>query len=164
MAVTSFDPRGPYILPKEGGMPTVVYGLLEADSQSFKAGHLVYLASGALTLYPGGDLPVYGIALKDATNVTSGHIEVPVAVIDPGDIVVFTVATSADVPEAADTTCAIGTSYDTNTASSYPSYIDSSDTTNPCFRFQGAVKSSDGSSSTKGYFRLVPAEAQAWEG
>jgi hypothetical protein len=164
MAVTSNDPRGPYILPKNGGMPTVVYGILEADSQSFKAGHLVYLASGAATLYPGGDLPVYGIALKDATNVTSGNIEIPIQVITPEDIVVFTVANSSDVPEAATTTCAEGTSYDTNTASSYPSYIDSSDTTNPCFRFQGAVLEADGSASNRGYFRLVPAEAQAWEG
>lgn len=164
MAVSSFDPRGPVILPKNGGMPTVVYGLYEANSQSFKAGQFVYLVSAAVTLYPGGDLPLYGIAMKDATNVSSGNIEIPVAVITPEDIVTITVATSADVPEAANTTCAIGTTYDTNTGASYPSYIDSSDTTNGCFRFQGPVLSADGSASNRGYFRLVPAEAQAWEG
>jgi hypothetical protein len=164
MAVVSNDPRGPIILPKNGGTPTVVYGLYEANSQSFKAGHFVYLVSAAVTLYAGGDFPLYGIALKDATNVSSGNIEIPVAVITPEDIVLINVATSADVLEAADTTCAIGTTYDTNTASSYPSYIDSSDVTNGCFRFEGAVKAADGSSSTRGYFRLVPAEAQAWEG
>lgn len=163
MAVTSFDPRGPYILPKNGSMPTILYGVNEANSQSFKAGHLVYNNSG-ITLYAGGDAPVLGIALKDATNVTSDNVEIPVMLIDPEDIVVFTVATSADVPEAADTTCVIGTDYDTNTGASYPSYIDSSDTTNGCFRFQGAIKDASGSSTTRGYFRLLPAEAQAWEG
>ena len=164
MAVTSNDPRGPYIQPSDSGVPYVQYGILEANSQSFKAGHLVYLVSGAATLYPGGDLPVFGIALKDATNVTSGNIEIPIQPITPEDLVVFTVATSADVPEAANTTCAIGTSYDTNTASGYPSYIDSSDTTNPCFRYQGPVKNAAGAVSNRGYFRLVPAEAQGWEG
>lgn len=163
MAVTSFDPRGPYILPKNGSMPTILYGVNEANSQSFKAGQLVYNNSG-ITLYAGGDAPVLGIALKDATNVTSGNVEIPVMLIDPEDIVVFTVATSADVPEAANTTCAIGTDYDTNTGASYPSYIDSSDTTNGCFRFQGPVYDADGTASNRGYFRLLPAEAQAWEG
>lgn len=164
MAVTSFDPRGPIIYPQSGSVPFVQYGVLEANSQSFKAGHFVYLASAALTLYPGGDLPLYGIALKDATNVSSGNIEIPVQTIVPGDHVSITVATSADVPQAANTTCAVGTSYDTNAASSYPSYIDSSDTTNPCFRFMGEINDSAGAASNRGLFQLVPAETQAWEG
>ena len=163
MAVTSFDPRGPYILPKNGSMPTIVYGINEANSQSFKAGHLVKNASG-VALDAGGDAPVLGIALKDATNVSSGNIEIPVQIITPEDIVVFTVATSGDVAQAADTTCAIGTSYDTNASVAYPSYIDSSDTANPAWRFQGAVKNADGTSSNRGYFRLAPAETQVWEG
>ena len=164
MAVTSNDPRGPYILPKSDTVPAIQYGILEANSQTFKAGHLVYLVSAAATLYPGGDIPVYGIAMKDATNVTSGNIEIPIQVITPDDLVVFNVATSADVLQAANTTCAVGTTYDTNTGASIPSYIDSSDTSDGCFRFQGELKDSTGSAATRGVFRLVPAEAQAWEG
>jgi hypothetical protein len=164
MAVTSNDPRGPYIWPQNGSIPYVQYGILEADSQSFKAGHFVYLVSGAATLYPGGDLPLYGIALKDATTVSTGNIEIPIQVIVPGDLVAINVATSADVLQAANTTCVPGVSYDTNTGASYPSYIDSSDTTNPCFRFLGELNDSTGSASTRGLFQLVPAEAQAWEG
>jgi len=165
MAVTSFDPRGPYIVPgRNGGIPSIQYGILEADSQSFKAGHFVYLASAAATLYPGGDLPLLGIAMKDATNVTSGNIEIPIQIITPDDEVAISVATSADVLEAANTTCAVGTDYDTNTGSSIPSYIDSSDTTNACFRFQGELLDSTGSAAKRGIFRLLPAEAQAWEG
>ena len=164
MAVTSFDPRGPMIVYQNGSVPYIQYGILEANSQSFKAGHFVYLVSGAATLYPGGDLPLYGIALKDATNVSTGNIEIPIHVIVPGDLVAINVATSADVLEAANTTCVPGVSYDTNAASSYPSYIDSSDTTNPCFRFLGEINDSTGAASTRGLFQLVPAEAQAWEG
>ena len=164
MAVTSFDPRGPIIVSQGGDIPFVQYGILEADSQSFKAGHFVYLVSSALTLYPGGDIPVYGIALKDATTVSTGHIEIPVQTIHPGDLVSITVATSSDVPEAANTVCAPGVSYDTNAASSQPSYIDSSDTTNPCFRFMGEINDSTGAASNRGLFQLVPAEAQVWEG
>lgn len=164
MAVTSNDPRGPYILPKGDTVPAIQYGILEANSQSFKAGHFVYLASAAATLYPGGDLPLYGIAMKDATNVTSGNIEIPIAVITPDDLVAINVATSADVLEAANTTCAVGSDYDTNTGASIPSYIDSSDTTHGCFRFQGELNDSTGSASYRGIFRLLPAEAQAWEG
>ncbi len=164
MAVTSFDPRGPQIWPQNGSVPYIQYGILEANSQSFKAGHFVYLATAAATLYPGGDLPLYGIALKDATNVTSGNIEIPIQVIVPGDLVAINVATSADVLEAANTTCAVGTTYDTNSGASIPSYIDSSDTTNGCFRFQGELNDSTGAASYRGIFQLVPAEAQAWEG
>ena len=163
MAVTSFDPRGPYILPKNGSMPTILYGINEANSQTFKAGHLVRNNSG-IALDAGGDAPVLGIALKDATNVSSGNIEIPVMIIDPEDIVVFTVATNADVAQAANTTCAIGTSYDTNASVAYPSYIDSSDTGNPAWRFQGAVYDAAGNATNRGYFRLAPAETQVWEG
>ena len=165
MAVTSFDPRGPYIVPgRNGGIPSIQYGILEANSQSFKAGHFVYLATAAATLYPGGDVPLFGIAMKDATNVTSGNIEIPIMIITSDDEVAISVATSADVLEAANTTCAVGTDYDTNTGASIPSYIDSSDTTNACFRFQGELLDSTGAAATRGIFRLLPAECQAWEG
>jgi hypothetical protein len=163
MALTSFDPRGPYVVPgRNGGIPSIQYGLLEADSETFKAGQFVYLVSAAVTLYPGGDIPLYGIAMKDATNVTSLNTEIPVMIITSDDEIAINVATSADVPEAANTTCAVGTDYDTNTGASYPSYIDSADTTNPLFVFQGEMKDADGTASTRGIFRLIPAECQAW--
>jgi len=164
MAANSNDPRMPYVVPQGDTIPRIWYGISEANSQSFKAGNFVYLDTAAATLYPGGDHPLFGIALKDATNVSSGNIEIPIMQVTPDDVVSITVATSADVPEAADTTCAIGTSYDTNAGTTISSMIDSSDTTHPCFRYQGPQYNADGSVSNRGYFRLVPAEAQAWEG
>jgi hypothetical protein len=162
MAAISNSPLQPYIVPRGGEVPAITYGHLEANSQTFVKGNFVYLNSGAVTLYPGGDLPLYGIAMRDATNVTSGNVEIPIQVITPDDVVSITVATSTDVPEAANTTCAVMTAYDTNAGTTITSMIDSSDTGNACFRYQGPQYNADGSVSNRGYFRLLEAECQAW--
>jgi len=164
MAATSWDPTGPKVVPRNGAEAYVAYGISEADSQSFKAGQLVYNSSGA-KLYPGGDAPVLGIAMKDATNTSSGNIEIPIQIITPEDTVIFGIATSADVLQTpTSASLAVGTSYDTNAAASTATYIDATDTTNPCFRYQGPVLDATGAETNYGYFRLLPAEAQAWEG
>jgi hypothetical protein len=160
MAAISNSPLAPYVVPRGNEVPAIEYGHKEANSQSFKAGNFVYLNSGAVTLCGGGDVPIYGIALKDATNVTSGNIEIPIQVIDTGDTVSITVATSADVPEASDTTCSVLTAYDVNAGTTITSMVDSSDTTNPCFVFLGPQKKADGSSSNRGYFKILEAECQ----
>lgn len=71
-----------------GGIPHLV-SILEANSQSFKAGQLVYdagsSANGAATVVASDGTSILGIAQKDATNVTSGNISIPVEVIKPGD-------------------------------------------------------------------------------
>ena len=161
MAAISDSPLKPYIVPRGNEVPAIVYGHLEANSQTFVVGNFVYLNSGAVTLYPGGDLPLFGIAMKDATNVTSGNAVIPIQVITPDDVVSITVATSADVPEASNTTCAVMTNYDTNAGTTITSMIDSSDTTNPCFRYQGPQYDADGTVSDRGYFRLIAAECQS---
>ena len=161
MAAISDSPLKPYVVPRGNEVPTIVYGHLEANSQTFVVGNFVYLNSGAVTLYPGGDLPLFGIAMKDATNVTSGNAEIPIQVITPDDVVSITVATSADVPEVCNTTCAVMTNYDTNAGTTITSMIDSSDITNACFRFQGPQYDSNGDATTRGYFRLIAAECQA---
>ena len=159
MAITAFDGGQPKIQPGPN-VPQILHGNLEANSQSFKAGHFVYLNAGAVTYYPGGDVPIAGIALKDATTVSSGNIEIPVQVIGPNDEVLVQVATASDVVEAADTTCVVNVAYDTNADVAEPSYVDSSDTTNPCLVFLGPVKDSAGASTTWGRFRLMGAETQ----
>lgn len=67
------------------GVP-LVRSYYEANSQSFVAGQLVYIASaGAVTACASDSQSVLGIALKDATNVTSGNILIPVQIIRTGD-------------------------------------------------------------------------------
>jgi len=160
MAAISNSPFKPYVVPRGNEVPTIEYGHLEANSQTFVEGNFVYLNSGAVTICGGGDLPIYGIAMKDATNVTTGNAEIPIQVIDTGDTVSITVATSADVPEVCNTTCAVLTAYDINAGTTITSMVDSSDTTNPCFVFLSPQYAADGSASKRGYFKLLEAECQ----
>jgi len=159
MAIAAFDGGQPVIQPGPC-VPEILHGNTEAASTAFKAGHFVYLNAGAVTYYPGGDLPIAGIALADATNASPGTAEIPIQVIGPNNEVHIQVATSGDVLEAADTTCNVGVAYDTNASVAYPSYVDSSDVTAPCFVFLGPVKDAAGDSTTWGRFRLMGAETQ----
>ena len=160
MAAISNSPLKPYVVPVGNEVPTLEYGHLEANSQTFVEGNFVYLNSGAVTLCGGGDVPIYGIAMKDATNVTTGNAEIPIQVIKMNDTVSITVATSADVPEVCNTTCAVLTAYDVNAGTTITSMIDSSDTSNPCFTFLSPQYNADGSASNRGYFSIIAAECQ----
>jgi hypothetical protein len=62
----------------------LVYGFLEANSQSFKAGQLVAYNSGVIAA-ASDTQALLGIAMKDATNVTSDNIEIPFYPIYPED-------------------------------------------------------------------------------
>ena len=159
MAAISNSPLKPYVVPVGNEVPTLEYGHLEANSQTFVEGNLVYLSSGAVTICSNTD-PVYGIAMKDATNVTTGNAEIPIQVIKMDDTISFTVATSADVPEPCNTTCAVLTAYDYNAGTTLTSMIDSSDTTNGKFVFLSPQYKADGSASNRGYFSIIAAECQ----
>jgi len=159
MALAAFDSGQPKIQPGPG-IPQIVYGSIEEDSQTFKAGHFVYwvATTGDVAYYPGGDLPLAGIALADATNVSSGWAKIPIMVIGPNDEVLIQTATVSDVVEDADTTCVIGLAYDTNGDVTKPSYIDSSDVTAPAFVYLGPVLDAAGDATTWGRFRLMGSE------
>lgn len=80
MAYT-FNANNPSIRAGDAGAFPIVRYYREADSQSFKAGQFVYLASGYATAVADDGTLLLGIARKDATNVTSGHATIPVEVI-----------------------------------------------------------------------------------
>jgi hypothetical protein len=162
MAVTSFDPRNPRMQLHSGGFaPQIIHGLLESNSQSFKAGQFVYVhASGGVTVSADGDTPVAGIALADATTVSASNATIPVMMIGPDDEVLIQVCTSAGVLEASNTTCKVGISYDLQTVSTNLHYIDSSDTTNDKFIFVGPVLDGAGSATYWGRFRPFGTENQ----
>jgi hypothetical protein len=57
----------------------------EANSQSFKAGDIVkFDSSEDLAIGATGDAAFLGLAMKDATNVTTGNATIPVQVFLPG--------------------------------------------------------------------------------
>jgi hypothetical protein len=148
------DPRNPRIIPGNG-VPQITSRFSEANSQSFKAGEFVYFSSGAVTVAAVGDVPFAGIALTDATNVSSGNIVIPVQLVGPDDEVQIRVSDGSGSYEAANTTCVPGVAYDFNVASNLWS-IDSSDTTNPKLVFIEALFDSTGTvtqyARTKPYY------------
>lgn len=86
MATLSIKRTGLHIRRDDGTAPRII-SVLEADSQSFSVGDLVYIydsASPAYSLTECGADPgtILGIALKDSTNVTTGNIMIPVVVLD----------------------------------------------------------------------------------
>ena len=159
MALAAWNFGQPKIQPGPG-IPQILHGNLEANAQTFKAGALVYLNAGAVTYYPGGATPIAGIALADATNVSASNAEIPVQVIGPNDEIIMQVATSGDVVEDCDTTCVVNVAYDTNASVAVASYVDSSDTSDPCLVFLGPVYDATGASDSWGRFRLIGAETQ----
>jgi len=108
MAAVSFDPRQPRV---NCGPTKVISRYTEANSQTFKAGSLVKFSSGKVAVAATGDSPVMGIALKDATNVTSGNVIIPVQIFEPNTEILIQVS-SAGTLEAADTSCVAGVAYD----------------------------------------------------
>jgi hypothetical protein len=73
--------------PAEVINPVTGLPYLEADSQEFKAGDMVYLNGGAVTqVLTAGQLPILGFAMTNATNVTSGNIPIRVMPVVAGDV------------------------------------------------------------------------------
>jgi hypothetical protein len=166
MAITSFDPRNPQLQVGGTNVPQVISFYQEVDSQSFLAGEFVSFAAAvgdAVQAATTGDLPIAGIALADATNVTSGNATIPVQVIGPNDEVLIQVAANGGAVEPANTTCKPGVAYDIQVVSNHHT-IDSSDTTNPKFVFLGPVLDSAGDVTVWGRFRPYYLENQVIAG
>ena len=161
MAVTSFDPRNPQIQGASGKVGQILHGYLEANAQSFKAGQFVYLNSGAVTVSADGDVPVMGIALADATNVSASNATIPVQVIGPDDEVLIQVCSTSGTLEASNTTCKPGIGYDLQTVSTNLHYIDSSYTTNMKFVYLGPINDAAAAATYWGRFRPIYLENQA---
>jgi hypothetical protein len=161
MAAT-MDPRNPRIVPRNG-VPQITSRYLEANSQSFKAGELVYFNSGAVTVAAVGDVPVAGIALTDATNVSTGNITIPVQLLGPDDEIYIRVSDGSGSYETANTTCVPGVAYDFNVASNLWS-IDSADTTNPKLVFIEALYDATGTATQWARCKPYYLEAQVYAG
>lgn len=114
----------------------------EADSQSFKADQPVYLnASGdALTAVASDGVVLLGFAKKDATNVTTGNILIPVLVVRPGDEFEIDVYTGSTVDAA--TTAMLGQNFAFDVTSN-SAKIDLNDTGNDVMTLQ-QILNSDG--------------------
>lgn len=111
--------------PVQPSKRQIVYGFLEANSQSFKAGQLVTYSSGVAAAASDSQA-LMGIALKDATNVTSGNIEIPIYPIYPEDEWEIKLTNGGTLTAASSFTQ--GTRYGTYVASNV-AYLDLAETT-----------------------------------
>jgi hypothetical protein len=134
------------------GMDRILMGFKEANSQTFKKGQLVYptsAATGALTACASDATLVLGRALVDATNVSSGNIEIPVEAWYPGDEVIMPCTSGGTA--TASSSFYPGTAYGLYVASNI-CYADLADTTNELFVFLEPIANADGSTSYWGRF------------
>ena len=155
MAVSTLsksDPRQPKLYRGGSDVNELTYGSDEANSMTFTVRHFVYSNAGAITdAEPSTD--ILGLAGKAATNVTSGNVEIPVYVIQPGDRLLIQVEDGSGNPEASDTTCVVGTAYGIKAFSAnVPSRIDSSNASNDQFTYLGPYLDATGASSYWGWF------------
>lgn len=119
--------------------PVRIIEALEASSQSFVAGDLVYLNAGVVTLVTNDD-EIFGVALKASSNVTSAWTTIPVQVITPESLFVAQVdSTSA--------TTQVGEQYGLNTATTDCHAVDIGDTTTTVVRIE-RIDSRDGALAT----------------
>lgn len=146
MAKTAWDPRHPRIERQSGScVPRILYDIYEADSETFVAGDLVKLdSSGDVVAATAGDAQIAGIAMKSATNVTSGNIEIPVQFFTTETDILIQVSASGTL-EAANTACEPGECYDIILDSNSEFWtLDSDDTTNPVFIYLEPIKDVNG--------------------
>lgn len=76
-----------------------VIRITEANSQSFVGGQLVVYSSGVAAVATSGTT-VLGIALADATNVTTGNIKIPVQRVELGQDYAIKCISTATVTSA----------------------------------------------------------------
>ena len=162
---STVDPRNPTIIARYG-LPQIVTNSAEANSQSFKAGELVYLNAGAVTVAAtGASTLIWGRALTDATTVSTGNITIPVELLTIDCEIQMKVSSDSTIAnfQAANTTCAQGVVYDIVVASNI-FFVDSSDTANPAVVFIDAVYDAAGAATDVGRFRPLAAVLQVGVG
>jgi hypothetical protein len=131
--------------------------LPEAASQSFKKGELVYLVSGAVTVCAADATAIYGIAMEDASGVTSADIVIQP--ITPDCIVRMRLTQNGTDALTSDTDADIGVAFATYVASNVH-YADLNDTGNDAFILRKAVKDPTGAATYWGDFIIVDSASQ----
>jgi hypothetical protein len=161
---STMDPRNPEIV-RTYGVPQIVQNGAEANSSTFKAGQFVYSNAGAITVSATAGPLIWGIALTDATNVSSGNIYIPLKLLTNDCEVQMKVSSDSTIAnfQAANTTCVQGVDYDMAVASNI-CFIDSSDTSSPGFTFVDAIYDSAGTATDVGRFIPLAAALQVGVG
>jgi hypothetical protein len=146
-----------------GTMPRIIYGRYETNSSSFKAGQWVVddgdaaPGTACITVVSTSGTLVLGIAMKDATNVTTGNIEIPVMEIRPGDELIMPCTASGTATSSA--TFLTSKKYGLYVSGNVV-YADYDNTSNDCVEFKEPIYTTAGGTTTWGVFELIPACAE----
>ena len=136
-----------------------MYHGVEASTQSWVAGNLVYATSGKVTECASDAVMVLGIA-KAAASGTASTAAV-VELLFPGDVVEFDCYDTSDASLKASSNFVEGKAYDLVVASSVH-MIDFDETSSKEFAiFEGPVATLDDSTSYRGRFRITSAVCQS---
>lgn len=139
-------------------LPVMIHELLEANSMSFKKGEFVYSNAGAITNVASNGVVVLGIAQKDATNVTSGNIAIPVMIIKPE--YEFKMRITNNGTDTLSSTPTEGKAYGLYVASNVV-YADVNNTSSyDAVVFQRPVYDATGAATYWGYFRMLATVCQ----
>jgi hypothetical protein len=159
MAATSWNPKQPKIVTRDGGIPEVLTFKEEA-SQTFKAGTPVKLDGGEVEIAQDGTVGFLGIAMEDASGTTNAAIRVQV--VRPGDRIVAKVTNNGT--DALPTTLTQGMAYGFYIDADSVFYADANDATTHILYYNAPVYDATGASTYWGYFSLVPAQAGSIDG
>jgi len=133
------------------------FDMKEANSQSFKKGQFVYLNAGAVTACATNGQSIFGIAQVDATNVSSGNIEIPIAILKP-DYRFKARFTNAGT-DTLNSSATPGLHYDIYVASNI-CYVDLATATAEAVVYDEPILNPDGSATYWGIFHLLNAASQ----
>lgn len=115
---------------RNGGYPSIRW-YTEANSQTFVYGDLVYTNSGALTECGADPALILGVALADATNVTSGNASIPVLVLTNDIEVAMNTYHATAASSTFSNDSGLNTAYEINTPSAGIWTIDIAATSSP---------------------------------
>jgi len=164
MTVTaSYLAKNPQIISTGGAsIEDRIQLIPEADSQTFKAGQLVYIDTTNWRINACADdaVVIYGIALEDGANDTN-NANIAVCPIYPTDIVRMRVWNSG--AETTTTNCShtqlIGVEVDSNIC-----YAELDNVTNDALFFVAAEKNAKGAHNVWGHFKFISSVLQDADG
>ena len=157
MAATSWNGKQPYLAPKNGQVPRIVW-IPEGSTQSFKAGTPVKLSSNQVVIATDNTVGFVGIALQDATGTQTTSL--PILLADPDQVHVYARITNDGTDTLATASApAVGNGYGWYADADSVFYADLNDTSVLQLIYEGPVLDSTGGYTYWGRFTVNKGQA-----
>lgn len=157
MAASSWNGLQPYLAPRDGNIPRIVW-VPEGSTQSFKAGTPVKLSSNQLVIATDGTAGFAGIALQDATGTQTTSL--PILAADPDQVYVYARITNNGTDTLATASApAVGNAYGWYVDADSVFYADLNDTSTAILIYEAPVLDATGGYTYWGKFTIVKGQA-----